>query len=77
MNRTIWDYDIQSDRVALLIRRLYWFIFIFLTPTAILGLIFFLWALFTHTPQTGVEKAEAEKVKVEKRIETVKNYYRY
>ena len=58
MNRTIWDYDIQSDAVALLIRWLCRFIFIFLTPAAVFGLIFFLWALFAHTPQTDAEKAE-------------------
>ena len=39
MNRTIWDYGIKTDRVALAVRGFYWFIWIFLTPVAVLALL--------------------------------------
>ena len=77
MNRTIWDYDIETDRVARFIRGIYWFIWVFLTPVAVLALLFYAWALLTHEPPSGVKLAEEEQRKVEKRIETVENYYRY
>ena len=77
MNRTIWDYDIETDRVARFIRGIYWFIWVFLTPVAVLAILFYVWALLTHGPPGGVKRAEEEQRKVEKRIESVENYYRY
>ena len=77
MNLTLWDYDIETDRVARFVRGLYWFIWVFLTPVAVLAVLFYVWALLTYDPPGGVERAEEEQRKVEKRIETVENYYRY